>query len=163
RLPPDPARAVDGGLLPHDRHRDAGGPRQRAERSGGEAAHDRARPHGRGTLGVRRVGRRRGDRARRDRGRVGGEEEAKDDRVAARASDEEAEKKIRLAGADRVVTPYTIAGRVMANLLIKPQVTAFLNVVSSAGGDLSIEQIEVRRGSGQAGKSLGELRVQERT
>jgi voltage-gated potassium channel len=81
--------------------------------------------------------------------------------VVARASDEEAEKKIRLAGADRVVTPYTIAGRVMANLLIRPQVSAFLNVVSSAGGDLSIEQIEVQRGSGQVGKSLGDLK--ERT
>jgi voltage-gated potassium channel len=78
--------------------------------------------------------------------------------VVARASDEEAEKKIRLAGADRVVTPYTIAGRVMANLLIRPQVSAFLNVVSSAGGDLSIEQIEVQRGSGQVGKSLGDLK-----
>ncbi|HEX6700545.1 MAG TPA: TrkA family potassium uptake protein [Gaiellaceae bacterium] len=84
--------------------------------------------------------------------------------VVARASDEEAEKKIRLAGADRVVTPYTIAGRVMANLMIKPQVAAFLNVVSRPGGpDLSIEQIEVRPGCGQEGKSIGELRVQERT
>ena len=84
--------------------------------------------------------------------------------VVARASDEEAEKKIRLAGADRVVTPYTIAGRVMANLMIKPQVAAFLNVVSRPGGpDLTIEEIEVRRGCGQEGRSIGDLRVQEQT
>jgi voltage-gated potassium channel len=84
--------------------------------------------------------------------------------VVARASDEEAEKKIRLAGADRVVTPYAIAGRVMANLMIKPQVSAFLNVVSGAGGsDLSIEQIDVQEGCGGVGKSIRELRVQERT
>jgi voltage-gated potassium channel len=84
--------------------------------------------------------------------------------VVARASDEEAEKKIRLAGADRVVTPYTIAGRVMANLMIKPQVAAFLNVVSRSGDtDFSVEQIEVRPGCGKEGKSIGELRVQEQT
>jgi voltage-gated potassium channel len=84
--------------------------------------------------------------------------------VVARASDEEAGKKIRLAGADRVVTPYAIAGRVMANLMIRPHVAAFLNVVSSAGGgDLTVEEIEVQRGCGHAGKSIGDLRVRERT
>ncbi len=84
--------------------------------------------------------------------------------VVARASDDEAEKKLRLAGADRVVTPYGIAGRVMANLLVKPQVAAFLNVVSTSGGpDLSFEEIEVRRTCQASGRSIGELRVRERT
>ena len=47
--------------------------------------------------------------------------------VIARASTEEAERKLRLAGADRVVTPYATAGRVMAQLMVKPQVASFLN------------------------------------
>src|SRR5262249_54398116 len=43
--------------------------------------------------------------------------------IVARASDADAEKKLLLAGADRVVMPYTAAGRTMANLVLKPQVT----------------------------------------
>src|SRR5207249_1926599 len=66
--------------------------------------------------------------------------------IVARASDEDAEKKLRLAGADRVVTPYSTAGRVMANLVLKPQVTAFLDVVTTAeGDDFMLEEIEVQR------------------
>ena len=84
--------------------------------------------------------------------------------MVARGSDEEAEKKLRLAGADRVVLPYATAGRVMANLLVKPQVTAFLNVVSDSGGpDLSFEEIEVSRTCAAAGRSIGDLRVREQT
>ena len=49
--------------------------------------------------------------------------------IVARASDEEAEKKLMLAGADRVALPYAIAGRTMANYAAKPQVAAFLQVV----------------------------------
>ncbi len=47
--------------------------------------------------------------------------------IVARASNEDASKKLQLAGADRVVQPYTAAGRVMANLVLKPQVTAFID------------------------------------
>jgi voltage-gated potassium channel len=84
--------------------------------------------------------------------------------VVARASDEEAEKKLRLAGADRVVLPYATAGRVMANLLVKPQVTAFLNVVSDSGGpDLSFEEIEIQPTCEAAGRSIRDLRVREQT
>ncbi len=84
--------------------------------------------------------------------------------IVGRASDEEAQKKLQLAGADRVVLPYAIAGRVMANLVAKPQVAAFLNTVSSRDGDdLSFEQIEITRACGQAGKTIGELHVRART
>jgi len=84
--------------------------------------------------------------------------------VVARGSDEEAEKKLRLAGADRVVLPYATAGRVMANLLVKPQVTAFLNVVSDSGGpDLSFEEIKVGRTCAAAGRTIRDLRVREQT
>jgi voltage-gated potassium channel len=84
--------------------------------------------------------------------------------VVARASDEEAEKKLRLAGADRVVLPYATAGRVMASLLVKPQVAAFLNVVSDSGGpDLSFEEIEIPATWAAAGRSIRDLRVREQT
>jgi len=84
--------------------------------------------------------------------------------VIARASTEEAERKLRLAGADRVVTPYTTAGRVMANLMIKPQVTSFINSLTSATErDLNFEEIEVRPTCGAVGQTIGQLDVARRT
>ncbi|TML54786.1 MAG: potassium channel family protein, partial [Actinobacteria bacterium] len=65
--------------------------------------------------------------------------------IVARASRADSERKLTLAGADRVVLPYTTAGQVMANLVLKPQVTAFLDVVTTATGpDLQLAEIEVR-------------------
>jgi voltage-gated potassium channel len=84
--------------------------------------------------------------------------------VIARASSDDAERKLRLAGADRVVTPYTTAGRVMANLMTKPQVTAFINVLtSSREPNLNFEEIEVRSTCGAVGLTIGELDVARRT
>jgi voltage-gated potassium channel len=84
--------------------------------------------------------------------------------IVARASDKDAEKKIRLAGADRVVTPYETAGRELANLVLKPQVTAFLDVVTSATGpDFQLEEIEVRETCPAAGRTIRDLRVRDET
>jgi voltage-gated potassium channel len=84
--------------------------------------------------------------------------------IVARASDEDAAKKLRLAGADRIVEPYLAAGRVMANLVLKPQVTAFLDVMTEATGeDFRFEEIEVLRSCGQTGRTIGELQVHTRT
>ena len=84
--------------------------------------------------------------------------------IVARASNEDAGKKLQLAGADRVVQPYTAAGRVMANLVLKPQVTAFIDVVTTAaGGDLRFEEIEVTDASGQAGKTIKEVDIRKET
>jgi voltage-gated potassium channel len=84
--------------------------------------------------------------------------------VVARASTTDAAKKLKIAGAERVVQPYAAAGRVMANLMLKPQVTAFVDVVtSSAGADLRFEELEVPAGWSQAGKTIGELRIRGNT
>jgi voltage-gated potassium channel len=84
--------------------------------------------------------------------------------VVARASSEDAERKLRLAGADRVVAPYTTAGRVMASLMIKPQVTSFLNALTSAADrSLSFEEIEVQATCAAVGSTIGELDVAART
>lgn len=84
--------------------------------------------------------------------------------VVARASNADAAKKLRIAGAERVVEPYAAAGRVMANLMLKPQVTAFVDVVtSSAGADLRFEELEVPAGWSQAGRTIGELRIRGNT
>ncbi len=84
--------------------------------------------------------------------------------VVARASNADAARKLRIAGAERVVQPYSAAGRVMANLMLKPQVTAFIDVVtSSAGADLRFEELEIPVGWAQAGKTIGELRIRGKT
>jgi voltage-gated potassium channel len=84
--------------------------------------------------------------------------------IVARAADAEAEKKLRLAGADRVVQPYSAAGVEMAKLAIKPQVAAFLDIVSSHGGpDMRFEEIEVTLSCPQAGRSIRDLRVRRDT
>jgi voltage-gated potassium channel len=84
--------------------------------------------------------------------------------IVARASNEDAAKKLRLAGADRIVQPYQAAGRVMANLLLRPQVTAFVDVVTTASGyDLRFEEIEVTTASGQGGKSIRQLDIRKET
>lgn len=87
-----------------------------------------------------------------------------DIQIVARASDEDAEKKLKLAGADRVVLPYSAAGRTMANLVLKPQVTAFLDTVTTAAGpDLHLAEIEVSPECDNAGRTIREMRVRHDT
>lgn len=84
--------------------------------------------------------------------------------IVARASDESAARKLRLAGANRVVEPYSSAGLHIANLVLKPQVAAFLDVVSTASGDeLRFEEIDVPATCGAAGRTIREMRIRDRT
>ena len=82
--------------------------------------------------------------------------------LVARASDDSAARKLRLAGADRVVQPYSAAGVRMATLLLKPQVADYLDIVSSAGSaELRFEEITVDASGNAAGRTLGTLGVEE--
>lgn len=84
--------------------------------------------------------------------------------IVARASDASAARKLRLAGADRVVEPYSSAGLQIANLVLKPQVADYLDIVSTAGGhELRFEEIEVKRECPSCGKSIRDLRVRDAT
>jgi len=84
--------------------------------------------------------------------------------IVARASDVSAARKLRLAGADRVVQPYSSAGLRIANLVLKPQVADYLDVVSTAGGEeLRFEEITVGATCAAAGRPIGELRIRDST
>jgi voltage-gated potassium channel len=84
--------------------------------------------------------------------------------IVARASDEEAERKLRLAGADRVVQPYSSAGVEMAKLVLKPEVAAFLEIASMHGGpDMRFEELELGRESPIVGRTIRELRIRRET
>jgi voltage-gated potassium channel len=84
--------------------------------------------------------------------------------IVARASTEDAASKMLRAGADRVVQPYASAGQEMAKLMLKPQVSAFLDIVSRHGGpDLRFEEIEITEDCLQAGRTIRETRVRHET
>jgi voltage-gated potassium channel len=84
--------------------------------------------------------------------------------VVASDSDADAERKLLLAGADRVVMPYTAAGRTMANLVLKPQVMSFLDAVTTAAGpDLHMAEIAMHETCENAGKTIREIRVRHET
>ena len=53
--------------------------------------------------------------------------------VVTRASEEDAEEKLRRAGADTVFSPYSIAGHRLAQALIRPHVVQLLDFARQAG------------------------------
>ena len=80
-------------------------------------------------------------------------------RIAARSSDEQAEDKLRTAGATAVFTPYSFIGYRLAQSLLRPHVLSFLDVASAfsreSGQDLEIGQVPVRASSATVSQTFG--------
>jgi voltage-gated potassium channel len=75
--------------------------------------------------------------------------------VATRAGEEEAEEKLRRAGADALFAPYTMAGYRLAQAVLRPHVFQFFDVATkSAGLDVDVEQVRVPESSEFAARSL---------
>jgi voltage-gated potassium channel len=74
--------------------------------------------------------------------------------IVARASVEDSEKKLKRAGADRVISPYKASGAEMARLALHPQVAGVVDVAP----EYRMEEIEVSEDCGGAGKRVGEVR-----
>jgi voltage-gated potassium channel len=83
--------------------------------------------------------------------------------VAARASDEQAEEKLRRAGATTVFTPYSFIGHRLAQSMLRPHVATFLDVASafrhSSDLDLEIEQLQIGSSSPLISNTLEQLRI----
>jgi len=78
--------------------------------------------------------------------------------IVSRANAEDAEHKLRLAGANRVISPYTIGGRRMASLATRPTAVEFVDTVLSANnGQLLLEDLAIKPGSAWIGRALVEL------
>jgi voltage-gated potassium channel len=78
--------------------------------------------------------------------------------VVTRVSEEEAGEKLRRAGADTVLTPYTMAGRQLADALLRPHVVEFLDFArSNIGPEITTEQVCVASKSGVTRQTLGQL------
>lgn len=78
--------------------------------------------------------------------------------VVTRASEEEAGEKLRRAGADTVFTPYSMAGRQLADALLRPHVVEFLDFArSNIGPKVTMEQLCVAPKTEFTRKPLGQL------
>lgn len=74
--------------------------------------------------------------------------------IVARASVEDSEKKLRRAGADRVVSPYKASGSEMVRSVLHPQVTGVVDMAPQ----YRMEEIEVTPGCDAAGRTLEDVR-----
>jgi voltage-gated potassium channel len=78
--------------------------------------------------------------------------------VVTRVSEEEAGEKLRRAGADTVLTPYTMAGRQLADALLRPHVVEFLDFArSNIGPEITMEEVCVSSNGELSRRTLGEL------
>jgi voltage-gated potassium channel len=74
--------------------------------------------------------------------------------IIARAAAEDSEKKLKRAGADRVISPYKSSGTEMARLALHPQVSGTQQVAT----EYRMEEIEVGAGCVGVGQTIGEVR-----
>ncbi|UCE07280.1 MAG: potassium channel protein [bacterium] len=85
-------------------------------------------------------------------------------RIVARAIDQLSCKKLIRAGADKVVSPYSIAGHRMARLLLSPGIVDFLEVmIQSEELELKIEEVKLIKGSLLENKQLRESNIKSET
>jgi voltage-gated potassium channel len=75
--------------------------------------------------------------------------------IMSRAEDEKFERRLFRAGATRLISPYRVGGQRIADGLIRPYVSNFLDLAaSSSQANLIIEEIRVPESSSLAGLSL---------
>jgi len=80
--------------------------------------------------------------------------------VSARIASEQSEKKMRLAGADYVFAPYDMTGNRMAQVMLKPHVSQFIDFTTKGMGlDVGIEQVRVPATSELASKTLQQMQI----
>jgi len=75
--------------------------------------------------------------------------------ILARASDDSSEVKLRRAGANKVVSPYTIGATRMAQAILRPSVVDFIEIATgSQNVELQLEEISISERSELIGKTL---------
>lgn len=83
--------------------------------------------------------------------------------IIARASEEDAESKLKRAGASAVISPYHYAGASMARMMTRPHVQSFLDLALSSfnegGLNLQMEEIRVEPGARLAGTTVADAQL----
>ena len=84
-------------------------------------------------------------------------------KIIARASEEDAEKHLRTAGADTVISPYIFAGHRIAQSFLRPNVIDFIDVATARDRklDWEIEEIHVTAASRYAGQTIAGSRIRQ--
>jgi voltage-gated potassium channel len=78
--------------------------------------------------------------------------------VVTRAAEEDAEDKLRRAGADTVFAPYSMTGLRLAQALLRPHVAQFLDFTTkNMDLDVAIEQVRVSPAAEFVGKTLSDM------
>jgi len=83
--------------------------------------------------------------------------------IIARVESEDAEHKLRRAGADRVISPYQIGASHIVQTALRPAVVDFVQLATrSEHLDLSMEQVHITPGSALVGKSIVDAGIRQR-
>ena len=87
-----------------------------------------------------------------------------DVRIVAKGLDLKSHKKMRMAGADAVVSPTFIGGMRMVSEMIRPAVVTFLDyMLREREKVLRFEEVTVEEGSSLTGKTVGDTKFCEKT
>jgi voltage-gated potassium channel len=77
--------------------------------------------------------------------------------IVARANHDETVVKLTRAGADRVLSPYTIGGHKMANLALHPTVVDFFDtLIDAENATFTVQEVVLQEHSPLIGKTIGE-------
>jgi voltage-gated potassium channel len=74
--------------------------------------------------------------------------------IVARAGRPESIRRLELAGANRIISPYRMAGHLMAELAVRPALVDVLDTLHHGGSDIGVEELIVRRGMAAVGKTI---------
>ena len=80
--------------------------------------------------------------------------------IVGRAGDEGVVQKLRIAGANRAISPYTMAGTTIANMALRPRVLEFIDAALSRG-DLAFTLEEVTVDDDLIGSTVADLRARK--
>jgi voltage-gated potassium channel len=84
--------------------------------------------------------------------------------IVARAGIKDTEKKLIMAGANRVISPYFISGVRMAALATRPIASDFLDLVTHGGAvDFSLYELAVPDSSKLIGKTIGDVDIRDKS
>jgi len=83
--------------------------------------------------------------------------------IIARVESDDAEHKLRRAGADRVISPYQIGATHMVQTALRPAVVDFVQLATSSERlDLSMEQVHIKDDSALANQSIVDAGIRQK-
>lgn len=84
--------------------------------------------------------------------------------LISRAEEDTGEKRMLRAGVNRLISPYRVGGQKIADGVLRPHVTDFLDIAAAGSqGELAIEEILIPENSPLAGLSLAESGLRKET